>query len=297
MTTALYLSGDALQMVSGERAGDRLRIRDYTIVPMQGDALINGVITNEAAVRSAVDSLKGRRSGLKTARLVIDSSLVLVKQAVVPILSPKRLQAIACGEMEEFEDSYEDLLYDYAVINGANPAGQGGTILCSAVEQRMVESYVKLFDSAGIKLVKMDIALCSLIRLANTLPELQGGTFLLSVLDGNNLLSALFDGGAYLLSSRSRIMAERGSAALSGELTGRLSSLLQFHASQRSPHELRTAYFGGLGAEEASLCGEMSAALGIEVQRLSRSEAVEGPPEGDGVFSLADALYVTGALL
>jgi hypothetical protein len=64
------------------------------------------------------------------------------------------------------------------------------------------------------------------------------------------MLSILFENGLYIFSTRSRLMADRGTDAFAGELSSKLSSLIQFNKSQKSEYVLNMSLYAGLDEYE-----------------------------------------------
>lgn len=293
-STAVYLSNEAIQMVSGSVSGKSISIRDFNKVPLPAGAMLNGVITNEYTTKNVLEQIK--RQGVNAARLVIDSGLVLMRNAVVPTLSPKQLMKFTQDELSNLEGNYENVLYDYAVISTSREDGEpGGSILCCGMERKLIDSYVELFQAVGIKVQSIDISVNCVNKLTSRMPELQEKTYILSFLDGNYLLSLLYEKNSYTFSNRSRLFAERGTPAFDGELAGKISSLIQFSKAQKSKYSIETAYFCGLQESEHSVYEEISMTLGVEAKEFPDTERLA--VQGDRTFHLAEYPFPVGCLI
>jgi Tfp pilus assembly PilM family ATPase len=297
MITSVYFSNETVQIVVGQAKGDVLQVHSFYQEPIPEATLINGVITNEAAMTTLLKRLvvTGKLPNRKV-DLLVDSSSILVKRAPVPILPQKKLMALAKDEFSEFGGNYKELLYDYSVLKSKSEDGKGGVILCSAMERDFVGSYVEMFRGQGVQLRSIDLALGAKIRLAQFLPELKNRTFVLSVLEGNSVVSSLFTGGKYMLTNRTRLLGERGTAETAVEMTQTISSLIQFNRAQKTEDDLTHAYICGLWDSESQLCNTLSEILRISIQPLPDCSAVD-VEQGCTGYRLTNAFYATGNLL
>ncbi|AWW27150.1 hypothetical protein ACIZ62_01145 [Acetobacterium carbinolicum] len=249
MQTVVYFSNDGIQVLQGTIKGGRLNISNFILLPVETGALINGVITNEEAVRESIVAARKENPKLfKNMKLVIDSSLIATKTVAVPKLKPKELAALAAAEFDDSAGNYDDLVVDYAHIPGVT----GNNIFGCGVEKRVLESYITLFASLKIQIKSIDVGLNTLIQYVSATKDYKGMTFALNILDGKNLVSLLFENGIYIFSNRSRLLAERGTDAFADELFGKLSSLIQFNKSQKSEHTLNMSLYAGLDEYELS---------------------------------------------
>lgn len=243
MQTLVYFSNDGIQVLQGIIKKGRLTITNHKTLAVEAGALINGVITNEEVFREAIRAaLKESPKLFKNIKLIIDSSLILTKTVEVPKLKPRELETLAATEFDESAGNYDELVVDYTPIPGV----AGNYIFCCGIEKRVIGSYVALFASLKIQIQSIDVGLNTIIQYVTATRDFRGMTFALNILDGKNLVSLLFENGIFIFSTRSRLLAERGSEAFSQELSGKLSSLIQFNKSQKSDHHLNMSLYAGL---------------------------------------------------
>jgi len=223
MQTLVYFSNDGIQVLQGIIKKGHLNISNFKTLPVEAGALINGVITNEEAIKQTItEALKESLHLFKNMKLVIDSSLIATKNVEVPQLKPKELAIVAATAFEDTAGNYDALVVDYAHIPG--PAGNN--LFCCGVEKRVLESYVTLFASLKIQIKSIDVGLNTLIQYVTATKDYKGMTFALNILDGKNLISVLFENGLYIFSNRSLLLSEISSDAFADELSGKLSSLI-----------------------------------------------------------------------
>lgn len=87
-------------------------------------------------------------------------------------------------------------------------------------------------------------------KLTNELVDTADKTYVISVIDGNNVSSYLFENNHYTFSNRTRLFSDRGTYEFIMEMNSNISQLIQFSKSKRSQYTIETAYFCGLDDEE-----------------------------------------------
>lgn len=297
MVTSIFFTTNQIQVLQGKINKEILRVTNIYTEPLEKGSLINGVITDESAVLRSMESLFSRTKLQKEKfDLIVDSGSVLTKHLDVPILPSSKLKGIAKSEFVEAENNHEDLLYDFGVINRLNPNQQGGSILCAAMESSLAFSYIDLFKRMKLRLRSIDLALSSQIALVRYLPEMAERTFILAFFDGNSLVSSLYEKGQYLFSNRIRLLAQSDEEDFAEEVAATISSLIQFHRTQKKEEDLSNIYFCGFPEEEKELYTKLSERLFVPTEALPNSPAVWVESTSE-VFRLSDYFCVTGNLL
>lgn len=247
----IYISSHGIQWIVGScDKSDMIKIQSFKEVKLEEGTMINGVITDEMEVTNQLKVI--HESGVKSARLLIDSGQVLVKNVEVPALKQKELLQVVKDELSNLEEGYEDLVYDYSVLKREfEEEKAGGEILCCAAERKLLTNYIEVFENAGIKLESIDVSVNALHKLTGELSDLEKKTYIVSVLDSNNVSSYLFENNKYKFSNRARLFSERGSKEFVAEMNSNISQLIQFNKSQHSPYSIEVAYFCSLHEDEA----------------------------------------------
>ena len=244
MPISVYLSNEEILILSGTVTPKTIKIKKMISVPMPKHAIINGMLTNEEAIKAVLIQLRKKNVlPKKGVRLVIDSSSILVKSENVPALRHKQLMELVRNTFAGMVETRTELLYDYAVINAQNMDGKGCTILCTAMEKNHAEMYISLFKEVGTELASIDISLNCVIKLLNFGAELKNRTYILATLDAEYMSSYLFVNGQYSFSGRNRLLAERGTADSAAEISRVISSIVQFHKAQKSEQDIENVYF------------------------------------------------------
>lgn len=246
--TSVYISNENIQAVIAAKSGKKLKIKKIVTEPVAEGSIINGVITDDAALKSQLaDMWKAHKLPKSDIKLVIESSSVNTKVVTLPDVSKQdyMLKLLA----ESFPDADDgEAVYDYKPLAAA-PDG-GITVLGCQTERAFVKSYIELFEGAKLKLSGIDLALCGQIRLAQFCKALSGRTYVLVAIDMNTVSQFLFTNGEYRFSSRQRIIYNRDTPELADELAKMLSSLVQFNKSEKSGAEITDIYFCGFTENE-----------------------------------------------
>lgn len=294
----IFISNHNVQVIKGScDRNDMIKVDDYKQYELTEGCMINGIITDDQPIKEILDTIKG--NGVNSCRLVIDSGQIIVKNMNIPILKGKEIIKIVQDELASVEQGNEEMIYDYSVLRKNYEDQPGGEILCCSLEKKLLISYIDLFSSAGIKLTSVDISVNALMKLTQELPDLEHQTYIVSILDGNNVSSYLFEDNHYTFSNRSRLFSERGTNAFITEMSSNISQLIQFNKSKRSLYTIETAYFCGLEDEEEPIIFDnIRRSLNINAETFPDSKVVyltDKTLEYD--FRLHDAVYPIGSLI
>lgn len=296
----IYISTHSIQLVQGSAdKSDMIRIENFKEFMLDEGTMINGVITDDAQVLEKLNEIKA--VGVHHCRIVIDSGQILVRNVDVPALKKEELFQVVKNELSNLEEGYEDLIYDYSVLREEyeEDGKNGGEILCCGMERKLLSSYLEVFENADIKIDGIDISVNTLHKLTEELNDLGSKTFIVSVLDANNVSSYLFENNHYTFSNRSRLFSERGTPDFITEMNSNISQLIQFNKSKRSPYTIEMAYFCGLEkSEEIALSEMVKENLEINAGRFLNSKIVYVPnKEIEKKFYLNDYVYSVGCLI
>ncbi len=229
--------------------------------------------------------------------LVIDGEEAIIRSMNVPILPQAKLQSLIKNALYDPEtQGVREMLYDYATLTPLLPEG-GGLVLATAIDKEIIEYYKALFKNIGVDLAGIDLALPSAIRLLNKFPELNGETFIVSILQESNIASMLFVNGNYSFSNRAMLFEERGTPAAAVEISRTLSSLIQFNFAQQTGGQITKAYLCGLKEDELYFCNDMAASLEIDVKPLPEAPAAIKGNFGTEGLNTAEYFYAVGGLL
>lgn len=268
----LYLADDRLLLVKSHANKKLLTIEASWQQQLPQGTILNGIINDTDALLEGLIQLK-KQAKLSSAKvqLVIDSSQIMAKTLSVPLsLSVKETAGVVRTELSGLDSGDRDLIFDYTEL----PATQQQELLCFGIERSLLDQLTELFEKAGIKLSGITSALSSCVQMVQFLPQLANLSFILCVLDGQTVVTYLFAGGRYLMNARSRLITERGTPAVLGELLGRVSSMLQFSQSNKSAEPAQTVYFCGLEPNEEPGCRVVADTFHITAQSFPDVEQI-----------------------
>lgn len=297
METALYFANENIQIVSGKASFKNIKLKRFQTYSLNEGILINGIITNYDQLLCFLKQLRQRKEIPSSVRLVLDSSNILLKRCVVPYLNEKQLTSFTMTEFENTEFPKEEMVFDYSVIERKNSGEQTGTILCCAAKRSLLQSYIELFQELGVKLISIDVALNVGIKLIQRLPQLNGKTYLVSLIEKKQFISILFVKGGYVFSNRSRLFSEEEGEEMAIEIMEKISSMLQFSKAEQNHEPVENVYFCGLSDTLLSLCGKLEFGLTIGFAKIPEYKNILIPKESANSFHLADYFFPTGCLL
>lgn len=295
MRLVVKLGEDAIITLKGT-AGRKIMIRDCKRYSLPMGTLINDVITDEEQFKLVLKQIRKRYGpGFKRIHLVLGSNQIPAKVMQVPNLSKSQLNMLVEKELEHYKMEEKAMVYDYSVVRRSDGNGVR-TILAAAIPRGRMDDYRKLFAECKMVVASVDIALNALIHMVEYLPDLMGKTYLLSVLDGRNMLTLLYINGVYRHTGRSRFLHERGSVELIREVVRDIEIMGGFANSLEGGAFVPTVYFGGIEGDERNLLFEvMMSELGMEGRMLMMTNGFVIGRTQD--YYLADYIYATGNLL
>ena len=258
MKKVLYINNDQVKILIADlKKGEAKVIKslEYTLEP---GSVVNGVLikTNEI-----LNILKGNRKLLKKATVVLNSSNIQIKKVEHPELKGNKLDSYIKKEFSIPDDA--SLIYGTTSRKIEN---QYKTIFMG-VPVDIIKSYLELFNEAKVKIDRFEILQNGMAKFVKNKQDLAGQTFVLNLIEGNNLISVLIEAGEYVLTDRSRLLAEPGSDQFLEELLQKISSIIQFNKSQKSPYEITKSYYVGLPRDSLLVLEDKSLArnIGLEV--------------------------------
>ena len=267
MSYIVFLSTKGLQMVQGNVSKNNIHISSYKEFEFVEGTMLDGNILDDQPVRDVLLDLK--KENVDSVRLVVDSGQILVKCSVLPEVSHKQMLQFVKDEFIDVESQYTDLLYDYAVIKDKVEGKEGQLVLCAAMEKEFLKPYIDLFDEMGISLESIDIMTNSIIKLTESILKLTNLSYVLTVINGQDVIHYLFINGQYEIANRTRIFSDRGTVSFITELSNSLTKLMQFTKGAYKDAQLEKIYFAGLETyEEDMLMSTISSNLSIETSRF-----------------------------
>lgn len=291
--SVIYISNENISVISAEVKRDVLRVEDYFHIPLKEGTILNGVIIDDQEMKNSLKQVYDR--GINEAALIVDSAKILAKTASVPRMNEKEVLQFVKDELSAVDENSEDIVYDFAYLGEDDSAKGASKILCVGIERKFIESYLDVFNDAGIAILGIDYAINVLINLVKELHGFLDKTYAISQVDGQNLISVLFINNEYALTNRSRIFATRGTPDFENEVMNAVSQLKQFASSSQQDLPMSDIYFFGLEEkEEVELFERVRSTLNLMANRLPSSKAIYAVKNNDTVFDVNDYAYPIG---
>lgn len=293
MATSIYISNERIDIVQGSVKSKKIVVKNVIDIPITEGAIINGVITDEFEITQKLKEAFDKNPSLdKNILLTVDSGSIYVKKLTVPALNVRKLRGIIKDNFSEIE-GYEDFLYDFATLDMGNKK-DGVLVLACAVEKDLIESYYEIFKKLDIKIKKINISHACAISLISKVGTLLNDTFVISILDKNNMSNILFVNGVYSYSNRTRLVEQRGSEACASEIFGNLSSLIQFNKSEKNGTDIESFYFCGANESEKGFFDMLAHDLERNVSEFKTQDNIIFR---DKKSSAAEHFYAIGNLI
>ena len=258
MKKVVYINNDQVKILLAEyKKGEAKVIKslEYTLEP---GSVVNGVLirTNEI-----LNILKGNRKLINKATIVLNSSNIQIKKIEHPELKGSKLDSYIKKEFAIPDDA--SLIYGTTSKKIENLY----KTIFMGVPIDIIKSYLELFSEAKLKIGRFEILQNGMAKFVKNKKDLEGQTFVLNLIEGNNLISVLIEAGEYVLTDRSRLLSEPGSEQFIDELLQKISSIIQFNKSQKSPYEITKSYYVGLPRENLLQLADKSLtrSIGLEV--------------------------------
>ena len=296
MTTSVYISDEKIQVLTGAVVKGRLDVKACMFVTLPEKTMVNGVVTNEVALKESIEKLWSKYDlPKKDISLVVDSGTILNKKAKVPALPEATVLNLVQEEFKDVE-GFSNFLFDYYVLeDGHNGQPE---VLANAVNKELVAAYIRCFEGVGVTLKSICTALCSELKLVNLAKEFSGKNEIIVVLDQFSLTSVLLMDGKYSFASRTRLLDQRGTEQSEIEIARGLSSLVQFARSENAQKTISNIYLCGLVQGEEQLCSKLTGMMGINVSAppVCAEVTYQGDKEKAN-YLISDYLYALGNMI
>lgn len=244
MSVHVYISNNKIQVLLGSYAKNRLQVQSVCEEPLEEGCILNGIIMNAFSLQNTITQMWQKYNlPSKGVHLVVNGSSVTVKPMKIPQTAPKNIPGLIRTEFRDMEN-IQNLIVDYSVTNLKNPDGTC-SILAVLSTKEFIMSYVNLFKEAKIDLEVIDLVQNCLIKLMKRFKSLQGKTYAVFILDKNMLMQCLFSNDNFVMTRRSRILAEPEDPGFEREIGQNINSIIQFNKSEQTGSDITEFYLSG----------------------------------------------------
>jgi hypothetical protein len=289
-----------MKFVAGDAGAKSVRIRKHAEIVLPDGGMINGIITDEEVMTRFFAQVRSDYGlGKEATMLVINNNNIQAKSLEIPPVPEDMAIEFIRREYSQYSEN-DNSVYDYAVLS---PKGAGGgvRILAVGAPRDLIASYRRVLVSAGFDLKRIDIGLNCQIKLARFLPQLQQGSVILALIDGRMLTLTLFENGNYVISNRYRLPRTDDASALTEEIGGNISSMIQFNKTQKDSAAITVAYIAGTDETGIDALRFSMNHLGIDIRPLDMSANVspaeKSPADAEAAFDTGRYLLNIGNLL
>lgn len=244
MSVHVYISNNKIQVLLGSYVKNRLQVQSVCEEPLEEGCILNGIIMNAFSLQNTITQMWQKYNlPAKGVHLVVNGSSVTVKPMKIPQTTPKNIPGLIRSEFRDMEN-IQNLIVDYSVTNLKNPDGTC-SILAVLSTKEFIMSYVNLFKEAKIDLEVIDLVQNCLIKLMKRFKSLQGKTYAVFILDKNMLMQCLFSNDNFVMTRRSRILAEPEDPGFEREIGQNINSIIQFNKSEQTGSDITEFYLSG----------------------------------------------------
>ena len=166
-----------------------------------------------------------------------------------------------------------------------------GLSISEMAEKEFVETYIRIFEAAGVKLNSLHAGINLAVNMMQT--QVNNNTVVYMILDGMNLTTILFAEGNYFNNLNTRVYSIPGTSEFSAEIRNAISAIRQFATAQHIEQEISNIYIAGLNMEDMNLLkSELQGyPLGDVLGIMTRPDCVvmntAADKFGDYLFSIA----------
>ena len=267
MSVHVYISNNKIQVLLGSYVKNRLQVQSVCEEPLEEGCILNGIIMNAFSLQNTITQMWQKYNlPSKGVHLVVNGSSVTVKPMKIPQTAPKNIPGLIRTEFRDMEN-IQNLIVDYSVTNLRNPDGTC-SILAVLSTKEFIMSYVNLFKEAKIDLEVIDLVQNCLIKLMKRFKSLQGKTYAVFILDKNMLMQCLFSNDNFVMTRRSRILAEPEDPGFEQEIGQNINSIIQFNKSEQTGSDITEFYLSGFPDAAVPLFPRFEENFHVQVRTL-----------------------------
>lgn len=290
----VYISNAKIQVLIGEYVKNKLQVEKCYEEELEEGCILNGIIMNSYTLQNTLSEMWKKYSlPTKSIYLVVNGSSVTVKPMRIPQVPPKNIVGMIRTEFKDLEN-IQNLLIDYSVVNQRNADGSC-SILAVLSPKEFIMTYVDLFREAKLEIEVIDLVQNCLIKMMKRLKSLQNKTYTVFLLDKNMLMQGLFSNNNFVMTRRSRILADPSDPEFEREVGQNINSIIQFNKSEQTGSDITNLYLCGFSSNIDAMCANYTQNFGIQVSTFPEFLPNEiALPEG---LNPADCMILLGSLI
>ncbi len=262
---SIDITDKQLRLVRGALNGNKIRVLEVETRNLAAGCISNGYVTDIPMVAGEItDIISTNNIKDKEAIVCINSGSILYKDMVIP--KPKKISNSAAiesmilttmGITKEYNISYS--IVGETKDENDQPAIK---LLATAVPQRMVDGYIRLFTQLGIKLQQINISNNCITRLILNTPKLEASMPLMLVQIDNDFINLnLYEDNQLTLSRYVRVDPydyNNDEDYINQAVYDNLFRTLQFTGQRKDAKPLKEIMFYGQVTDFISLSNAVS---------------------------------------
>ena len=250
MKVNVFLSNSSIQVVLGDRSGKKVKIKALYAEEIPDGTLLNGTVINENALQDTIqDTWRKHAIKEKSVDLVINSPHLMARRIEMPLLTGNKAIKYVNNEVDEKDTArFSDPIMGWYPVSKKKKTQ---LVISEMAEKEFVETYIRIFEAAGIKLNSIHAGINLAVNMMRT--QVGSSTVVYMILDGMNLTTILFAQGQYFNNLNTRVYAIPGTSEFSAEIRNAISSIRQFATAQHIEDTISHIYIAGLNTEDMTL--------------------------------------------
>jgi hypothetical protein len=299
MSVSLYCSPTQLLLLGGNVSGQHATVDEFRAIPLPGQAMINGVITDKDVMTRFLQEVMQQFGPYgQDAVLVLESNNIRTKIMTLPRVNENKLLSFVKQDFGEISGEGDDV-FDFTVLR-PNTAEGGLEVLGIAAGKLLLQNYIDVFTAVGFRLKRIDVGSNVLAKIAHFVPQLRTNSSVLVHVDDVTLGITLFEQGFYRISQKYRLLNPPNTEERHREVISNISSMVQFQRSQRRDISIDAIHVLGVSEEHIPAFVQATRFLEIPVFALSLNQQIK--LTGKASFEQADFvsskyLYNLGAMI
>lgn len=290
----VYITNNKIQVLTGSCVKNKLQVVNFYEEPLEEGCILNGIIMNNYSLQNTLTQMWQKNNlPTKDVTLVVNGSSITVKPLKIPQVNPKKVPGLIRAEFKDIE-GVQNMLVDYSVVNPKNQDGSC-SILAVLSTKEFVTSYISLFKEAKIELDVIDLVQNCLIKMMKRLKSLQNKTYAVFILDKNMLMQCLFSNDNFVMTRRSRILADPADEGFEREVGQNINSIIQFNKSEQTGADITDIFLCGFPGDSVQMFPHFASNFGVTVRAFPEYQPGElGLSEG---MNPGDFIVLLGSLI
>lgn len=261
----VYITNNKIQVLTGSCVKNKLQVVNFYEEPLEEGCILNGIIMNNYSLQNTLTQMWQKNNlPTKNVTLVVNGSSITVKPLKIPQVNPKNVPGLIRAEFKDIE-GVQNMLVDYSVVNPKNQDGSC-SILAVLSTKEFVTSYISLFKEAKIELDVIDLVQNCLIKMMKRLKSLQNKTYAVFILDKNMLMQCLFSNDNFVMTRRSRILADPADEGFEREVGQNINSIIQFNKSEQTGADITDIFLCGFPGDSVQMFPHFASNFGVTVR-------------------------------